>query len=115
MSAARQKSESTDLSNMLEKFMKLTGACMAMETIFYMPNCFRQSVLVNSNHISFTKPNDALLDLMNVMFKIDKANAAPIREFRVINFLAPYKTFFKSTLFYEGFVMGGRICMYDYL
>ena len=115
MSAARQKTESTDGSYQMEKFLKLIGASMAMETIFYMPNCFRQSVLVNSNHISFTKPNDALLDLMNVMFKIDKANAAPIREFRVINFLAPYKTFFKTTLFYEGLSMGGRIYMFDNL
>ena len=52
---------------------------------------------------------------MNAMFKIDKEKSAPIREFRVINFLAPYKTFFKSTIFYEGFAMGGRICIYDHL
>ena len=113
--ASREYNENGVNLQRLEKFLKVVGACMVMETIFYMPNCFRQTILVNSNHISFVKPNDALLDLMNVMFRIDKDKAAPIREFRVINFLAPYKTFFNSTLFYEGIIMGSRMGIFEFL
>ena len=52
---------------------------------------------------------------MNIMFKIDANTANPIREFRIINFLSPYKTFFTSTLFYESFSMVARMGMFEYL
>ena len=72
-------------------------------------------ILLNSNHVSFIKPNDALLDVMNIMFKIDADKVAPIREFKAINFLSPYKTFFTSTLFYESILMSIRMCGFEYL
>ena len=50
----------------------LITSSLVIETIFYLPNHFRQTVLVNSNKISFAKADDALLDLMNYMFKLNE-------------------------------------------
>ena len=49
-----------------------------METVFYLPNHFRQTILVNSNSMSFVSKDAALLDLMNVMFKINRGENAAI-------------------------------------
>lgn len=46
---------------------KLLGVAAA-DTLFHLPNHFRQNVLINSNRISFENKSDALLDLMNLMF-----------------------------------------------
>ena len=115
MMSTRAQTDDGSFQSRIEKFLKITGSCMVIETIFYMPNSFRQTILVNSNHISFLKPNDALLDLMNIMFRIDVDKVAPIREFKAINFLSPYKTFFTSTLFYESILMSARMSAFDYL
>ena len=57
----------------------------------------------------------ALLDLMNVMFKINKGVNAPIQEFRVVNFFACYKPFFAATLPYECLNLGLRVTIFDVL
>ena len=88
---------------------------MIMETLFYLPNCFRQTLLVNSNNISFTQPSEALLDLMNIMFKVDSTKIIELYDLRLINIFSPYKTFFGSTMFYEGIGMGMRMTLYDTL
>ncbi len=61
---------------------------LSVETIFYLPNHFRQTVLVNSNNISFAKTDSALLELMNYMFKLNEARAN--EGFKIRNFLACY-------------------------
>ena len=50
-----------------------------------------------------------------MMFRIEAHPGRPIQEFRVINFFAPYKTFFTSTMLYEGFLIGLRTTMFEYL
>lgn len=62
----------------MQSVAQIIGASAIFETIFYLPNHFRQSVLVNSSNLSFVNRNDALLDLMNVMFKINRGVNAPI-------------------------------------
>jgi len=74
----------------------LTGVAF-IETVFYLPNHFRQSILVNSNKISFANKDQALLDLMNIMFKLShthQANGGVIQEFKISNFFACYRPFF---------------------
>ena len=82
---------------------------MVIETLFYLPNHFRQALLVNSNTISFTKSSDALLDLMNMMFKI---NTQGHTEFKLTHFFAVYRNFFSTTMLYESFSIAGRIKLY---
>ena len=48
----------------------LLASSLMIETIFYLPNHFRQNVLVNSNNINFLKTDSALLELMNYMFHL---------------------------------------------
>lgn len=74
-------------------FAKTLGTCGVFETLFYLPNHLRQTILVNSNSISFADKNKALLDLMNVMFKINQGKNAPIQEFRLGNFFSCYRPF----------------------
>lgn len=78
----------------------LFGSSLAIETIFYLPNHFRQTVLVNSNNISFVKSDAALLDLMNYMFHLN-TNSEVIQEFRIAYFLRCYSHFWTSVLPYE--------------
>jgi len=54
------------------------GACAVFETLFYLPNHFRQTILVNSSFMNFLSRDAALLDLMNVMFKINRGENMPI-------------------------------------
>ena len=56
-----------------------TIGCTALfETLFYLPNHLRQTILVNSSKISFANKDAALLDLMNVMFRINRGTNTPI-------------------------------------
>ena len=47
------------------------GCTALFETLFYLPNHLRQTILVNSSKLSFASKDAALLDLMNVMFRIN--------------------------------------------
>lgn len=85
---------------------------IAIETIFYLPNHFRQTVLVNSNNISFAKSDVALLDLMNYMFKLNN-RSRPISEFKISFFLSCYSHFWKTTLPYEAFSICGRMFLFE--
>ena len=68
------------------RLAKTVAVCGVFETLFYLPNHLRQTILVNSNSLSFVSKDAALLDLINLMFKINKGVNAPIQEFRLANF-----------------------------
>jgi hypothetical protein len=89
----------------------LLTSSIAIETIFYLPNHFRQTVLVNSNNISFAKSDVALLDLMNYMFKLND-RSRPISEFKISFFLSCYSQFWTSTLPYESLSICGRMLIF---
>ena len=76
------------------KMVKTVCTCAVFETLFYLPNHLRQTILINSSYMNFANRNDALLDLMNVMFRINRGVNAPIQEFRASNFFACYRPFF---------------------
>ena len=95
------------------KMFKTVGACALFETLFYLPNNFRQNILVNSSKLSFVNTTEALLDLMNIMFNINRGTNAPIQEFRVLNFFAMYKPFFGATLPYECLSLSLRLMLFD--
>lgn len=92
----------------------LITSSFVIETIFYLPNHFRQTVLVNSNNISFAKADIALLDLMNYMFHLNDRNRA-VSEFKISYFLACYRHFWTSTLPYETSSFCLRTVSFDYL
>ena len=71
-------------------------------------------MLVNSNNISFIKADNALLDLMNYMFRLNDQNR-PINEFKISNFLSCYRHFWTSTLLYESGTFITRTLVFDYL
>ena len=95
--------------------IQTAGICGIMETLFYLPNHLRQTILVNSNHVSFVSKDAALLDLMNVMFKINRGVNAPIQEFRLSNFFACYRPFVLQTLPYECLSLGLRLSLFEHL
>lgn len=41
-----------------------------IETIFYLPNRFRQTVMLNTHNVAFTTSESALLSLMSIMFNL---------------------------------------------
>ena len=90
----------------------LLTSSLAIETIFYLPNHFRQTVLVNSNNISFAKSDVALLDLMNYMFKLND-RSRPISEFRISFFLSCYSKFWTGTLPYESLSICCRMLIFE--
>ena len=78
----------------------MLGCSLALETVFYLPNRFRNVVLLNSLALDTTKSENALLGAMRYMFNLEQGvpggNALSIR-----NFMQCYSHFFKSTLLYE--------------
>lgn len=93
---------------------------MAIESIFYLPNRLRQSVLVNSNKISYAKFDEALLDTMADMFYIPREGSlgpstADRVSFRIVNFLSCYKKYFTSTMFYESLSITMRMGLFNVL
>ena len=58
--------------------VKTIGACAVAESLFYLPNHLRQTILVNSSFMNFANRNNALLDLMNAMFRINQGVNTPI-------------------------------------
>ena len=69
---ANNPSKESQVLSRLKSLLNSVCACGLMETIFYLPNHLRQIILVNSSNISFVNRDAALLDLMNVMFKINR-------------------------------------------
>jgi hypothetical protein len=66
----------------------LLGVNMLVETAFYLPNRFRQSLMANSAKISFESSEKALLGLMSEMFNLGETTGSAAREgFTVVNFL----------------------------
>ena len=57
---------------------KTVGVCALFESLFYLPNHLRQTILTNSSFMNFASKDAALLDLMNVMFNINRGVNAPI-------------------------------------
>ena len=101
--------------NTITSFGQKVWAVALLETIFYLPNHFRQTILVNSSFMSFASKDAALLDLMNVMFKINRGVNAPIQEFRLKNFYACYAPFFRMTLPYETLTLASRMTLFEQL
>ena len=97
------------------QLIKSVSACAIFESLFYLPNHLRQTILVNSNFMSFANRDAALLDLMNVMFKINRGENAPIQAFKLSNFFACYRPFFTQTLPYECISIGLRMTIFDTL
>lgn len=85
----------------------------AVETIFHLPNYFRQTLLVNSNKISFVNRSDALLELMNYMFRLN-SQSKPISDFKIKHFLKCYQGFFSSTLIYESIFLASRLQAFSF-
>lgn len=106
------KEEPMKNTGMLAQFAGLITSSLAIETIFYLPNHFRQTVLVNSNNISFAKSDVALLDLMNYMFKLNN-RSKPVSEFRISFFLSCYSNFWTTTLPYESLSICGRMMLFE--
>ena len=78
MFAQNYSQQATNKDNLwVKNGFGLVMSSLAIETIFYLPNHFRQTVMVNSNNISFVKADSALLDLMNYMLKLNDA-ARPV-------------------------------------
>jgi len=94
-----------------KKNAALLGTIVAAETVFYYPNHFRQIILVNSNHVSFADTSEALLDLMNVMFRLE--SNVRMQAFSINNFFSSYRTFLKMTLPYETAFLFGRTKLFE--
>ena len=50
---------------------------------------------------------------MNIMFRVDSTKIVEIYDLRFINIFSPYKTFFGSTMVYEGLGMALRMSLYN--
>lgn len=93
--------------------MKLLMATSVIETLFYLPNRFRLSLMLNTQNIAFTNSENALLSLMPYMF--NQQNVAGDIEFKVRYFLSSYNLFFASTLPYEALSFSLRLKMFEKL
>lgn len=49
--------------------MLLLGSSV-LETLFYLPNRFRQAIMLNTHNVVFTNSENALLSLMSIMFNL---------------------------------------------
>lgn len=87
-------------------------AVMGSETLFYLPNHFRQTIMVNSNLISFAQPTQAVLDMMNVMFRLESSRNSGSQKFTLGNFFAIYRSFFTKTMPYEALSFYLRVMLY---
>jgi hypothetical protein len=61
--------------------------------------------------VSFADTSEALLDLMNVMFRLE--NNVRMQAFSIKNFFSAYRTFFKMTLPYEASFFFGRTKLFE--
>lgn len=49
--------------------MLLLGSSV-LETLFYLPNRFRQAIMLNTHNVVYTNSENALLSLMSIMFNL---------------------------------------------
>jgi hypothetical protein len=95
---------------------KLFGMNMFIETAFYLPNRFRQSLMANSAKISFETSEQALLGLMSEMFNLGETTSFGAKQgFSIMNFLQCYRHFFRSTMLYESISLSFRTLAYENL
>lgn len=96
-----------------QRIGQFVAAACASETLFYLPNHFRQTVMLHSNLISFAQPQQALLDVMNTIFKLDSSRNAGSQKFSIGNFFACYRSFFRSTMPYEALSYCLRVKLHE--
>ena len=82
-----------------------------VETLFYLPNRFSQTVMLNTHNISFATTENALLSLMSVMFNIQ--SKPDVQEFKLRQFASCYRLFFTTTLPYETISLCARMKLFE--
>ena len=85
------------------------------ETIFYLPNRFRQCLLASSAKIEAATAEKLLLDMMGEMFDLSQSKVGAgmgSEGFSLKNFAMCYRHFFRSTLAYESCSLWFRIIAY---
>ena len=82
---------------------------MGLETLFYLPNRFRQSLFYNTMSINFETSENFLLGLMRRMFNLGERAYSPnqgpqtkVEIFSFGRFAQIYHNFFRSTMLFEG-------------
>lgn len=82
-----------------------------IETMFYLPNRFRHTVMLNTHNIAYVNSESALLSLMSVMFNMQ--HQSDVQEFKLRQFATCYRLFFACTLPYEALSITSRIALMD--
>jgi len=103
----QQSDQRYSSKDLLGLFTKSLG----IETIFFLPNYFRWTLLVQSSNISFANTTDALLDMMNYMFRLRNKE---VSEFKVSYFLTSYRNFWTTRLPYESLSFCTRFAMFEW-
>ena len=85
---------------------KMLGYSLGLETLFYLPNRFRNVVLLNSVALDTTSSENALLGAMKYMFNLEQGVPGG-NAFSIRNFMQCYAHFFRSTMVYEA----GSFCV----
>ena len=102
----QQSDQRYSIKDLLGLFTKSLG----IETIFFLPNYFRWTLLVQSSNISFANTTDALLDIMTYMFRLQNKE---VSEFKVSYFLTSYRNFWTTRLPYESLSFCSRFAMFE--
>lgn len=102
----QQSDQRYSIKDLLGLFTKSLG----IETIFFLPNYFRWTLLVQSSNISFANTTDALLDMMTYMFRLQNKE---VSEFKVSYFLTSYRNFWTTRLPYESLSFCTRFAMFE--
>ena len=102
----QQSDQRYSIKDLLGLFTKSLG----IETIFFLPNYFRWTLLVQSSNISFANTTDALLDMMTYMFRLQNKE---VSEFKVSYFLTSYRNFWTTRLPYESLSFCSRFAMFE--
>jgi DNA-directed RNA polymerase len=76
-----EPSNTRNMESALVDMPRLIGVASLLEAIFYLPNYFRQSMLVHSSMVEFSSRNTGLLSMMDIMFKLETNNAGAVKEF----------------------------------
>lgn len=104
----RRIKRKTELSS---SFGSLLMYASVIETMFYLPNRFRHTVMLNTHNIAFVNSESTLLSLMSVMFNLQ--HQPDIMEFKLKQFATCYRLFFACTLPYEALSVTSRIKLHE--
>ena len=107
-----QQTTSSQSQYSAKDLLGLFSKSVGIETIFFLPNYFRWTLLTHSSNISFANTTDALLDLMNYMFRLQNKGHI-ISEFKVTYFLTSYRNFWTTRLPYESLSFCTRFALFD--